>query len=207
MDRLERADYFRCGLDVLSESGVGALTIAELCRRLRVTKGSFYHHFSGMPDYVTALLAYWEHEHSRALITASTAESDPLAQTKLLIDIAVDLPHEAEAALRAWGRSTPEVATVLRRVDDARAEHLTAAAERAFEKNEHDARLAADTALAVLIGTQQRSRPVDRERLRAMLTELYRGAAPPHPHGMAHSADVPSAGAPTACPASTQKPG
>src|SRR5579884_2605293 len=59
MARANRTAYLECALDVLAESGADGLTIAELCGRLGVTKGSFYHHFAGMGEFVTALLAFW----------------------------------------------------------------------------------------------------------------------------------------------------
>lgn len=170
MDRLERADYVRCGLDVLSDSGAGFLTISELCRRLEVTKGSFYHHFADMPAFVAALLEHWEAEHSHELIARSAAETDPLTRAKVLIDIAVELPHGAEASLRAWGRSNVDVARVMSRVDAAREQHLTAANEAAG-LDEGRARRLANVAMAILIGAQHRERPVDRQQLRDMLEE------------------------------------
>ena len=71
MERLTQDDYFREALAVLDEFGSDALTIAVLCDRLDVTKGSFYHHFGGMPGFITQLLEYWEREHSVRLIKIS----------------------------------------------------------------------------------------------------------------------------------------
>ncbi len=170
MDRLERGDYFRCGLEILSDSGAGGLTISGLCGRLAVTKGSFYHHFADMPAFVTALLGYWESEHSHVLISESAAEPEPLGRAKKLIDIAVDLPHGAEASLRAWGRSNAEVARVMSRVDSAREHHLTVANE-AVGLEPRRARRLANVALAILVGAQHRGHPVDKQQLRDMLEE------------------------------------
>lgn len=167
----DRQDYFRCGLRLLAESGADGLTIAALCSELGVTKGSFYHHFGGMPGYVTALLEHWENEHSRGLIARSATDADVLRRERNLIEFAVALPHGAEAALRGWGRSNGEVAKVLARVDAAREDHVTASTVELGVPPER-ARLLAATALAVLIGEQARARPVDTARLRAMLGEL-----------------------------------
>lgn len=38
-----REAYFETGLDVLSDLGYGGLKLAEVCNRLGVTTGSFYH--------------------------------------------------------------------------------------------------------------------------------------------------------------------
>ena len=51
---VSREAYFETGLDVLSDLGYGGLKLAEVCNRLGVTTGSFYHYFSGWPDYTQA---------------------------------------------------------------------------------------------------------------------------------------------------------
>lgn len=170
MARANRSAYLESALDVLAVAGSEGLTISELCSRLGVTKGSFYHHFSGMPEFVTALLEFWEEQRSRRLIEASAAVPDPEARFKLLSDIAVGLPHEAEAALRAWGRSNIEVRAVVERVDEARERHL-AESLVLFGLPLEKAELRARIAVAILVGTQQRENPVDVERLRAMLED------------------------------------
>jgi AcrR family transcriptional regulator len=43
---VSREAYFQTGLDVLSDLGYGGLKLAEVCNRLGVTTGSFYHYFS-----------------------------------------------------------------------------------------------------------------------------------------------------------------
>ncbi|HEV7788381.1 MAG TPA: helix-turn-helix domain-containing protein [Pseudonocardia sp.] len=170
MARANRAGYLESALEVLAEAGSEGLTVSELCSRLGVTKGSFYHHFSGMPELVTALLGFWEEERSRRLIAASAAEPEPLARFKMLSNIAAELPHEAEAALRAWGRSNAEVRAVVERVDQERERHLTESLQL-FGLPADRARLRARTAIAILVGTQQREYPVDVAGLRAMLED------------------------------------
>ncbi|HEY1973811.1 MAG TPA: helix-turn-helix domain-containing protein [Pseudonocardia sp.] len=171
MARVSRVAYLEAALDVLADSGSDALTVAELCTRLGVTKGSFYHHFSGTAELVTALLAFWEEDRSQRLIAASAAEPDPAARVELLSRIAVGLPHAAEAALRAWGRSNAEVRDVVARVDSAREDHLMDSMMLAGSPPEQ-ARLRAKTAIAVLVGTQQREDPVNLATLLAMLAGL-----------------------------------
>ena len=59
---LSRSAYFDVALELLAEGGHDGLTIAALCARLGVTKGSFYHHFRDLCAFTDALLAYWEAE-------------------------------------------------------------------------------------------------------------------------------------------------
>ncbi len=46
-------------MTILAEEGIKALKIDRLCARLKVTKGSFYWHFNGMPSYRAALVQGW----------------------------------------------------------------------------------------------------------------------------------------------------
>jgi AcrR family transcriptional regulator len=171
VDRLSPDDYFREALAVLDEFGSDALTIAVLCERLDVTKGSFYHHFGGMPSFVTQLLEYWEREHSERLIKISKAQPDPTMRIFTLTDMGVGLPHGSEAAIRAWGRSNAEVAEVTARVDRRRERHLVDASV-ALGVDRPRAKVLARIGLSVLIGVQQREHPVDLKRLRQAFEEI-----------------------------------
>ena len=53
---VSREAYFETGLDVLSDLGYGGLKLAEVCNRLGVTTGSFYHYFPGWPAYTRELV-------------------------------------------------------------------------------------------------------------------------------------------------------
>jgi AcrR family transcriptional regulator len=171
LERLTPEDYFREALAILGESGSEAMTIALLCDRLDVTKGSFYHHFGGMPGFVTQLLEYWEREHSERLIKISRAQPDPTLRIFTLTEMGVGLPHASEAAIRAWGRSSPEVAQATERVDRRRERHLIEAVS-ALGIDRQRARILARIGLSLLIGVQQREHPVDLKRLRQMFDEV-----------------------------------
>jgi AcrR family transcriptional regulator len=170
-DRLTAEDYVREAFVVLSESGSEGLTIAVLCERLEVTKGSFYHHFGGMPGFVNQLLAYWESEHSERLIAISKAQPDPTLRITTLTELGVGLPHGSEAAIRAWGRSSPEVAEATARVDKRRERHVVDAVA-ALGIDRPRARVLGRIAINLLVGTQQREHPVDLKRLRQMFDEV-----------------------------------
>ena len=61
-----RESYFETGLDVLSDLGYGGLKLAEVCQRLGVTTGSFYHYFPSWSAYTQELVAHWHAGHDRA---------------------------------------------------------------------------------------------------------------------------------------------
>ncbi|MBE7188561.1 TetR/AcrR family transcriptional regulator [Jatrophihabitans endophyticus] len=171
LERLSAVDYYREAFEILGRYGSESLTIASLCERLEITKGSFYHHFGSMSGFVSGLLDFWASEHSDRLIAMSKAQPDSSLRVATLIDIGVSLPHASEAAIRAWGRSNAEVAEVTVRVDRRRERHLTDAIV-ALGIERAAARLLARMALDLLIGTQQRESPVDLKRLRAKFEEF-----------------------------------
>ena len=105
VERLDVQDYFEVGLDLLAEGGLASVTIANLCERLGVTKGSFYHHFAGGPDFQQRLLTYWSEDRVHHLIEMVESTPDPLDRITLMKRMAVELHHEAESAIRAWARS------------------------------------------------------------------------------------------------------
>lgn len=166
---LTRDHYLTAGLDLLAEGGVGAVTIAALCDRLGVTKGSFYHHFDDVSGYHEALLTSWENGTYQA-IAAARAVADSHKRLSVLKELAVAAHHEAEGAIRAWGRSYEPAATALRRVDAAREANLVESF-RAIGIPLTRARHLARIGLATLIGTQSLERPVDRKRLLAVFDE------------------------------------
>lgn len=171
MDRLSAEDYFPEALAILGEQGSQALTIAALCERLEVTKGSFYHHFGGMPGFVDQLLSYWEREHSDRLIAISKSQPDPTLRITTLTEMGVNLPHASESAIRAWGRSSPDVAAVVERVDKRRERHCTDAIA-ALGIDRPRARLLGRIAVDLLVGIQTREVPPEPKRIRQMLEEI-----------------------------------
>jgi hypothetical protein len=56
---VSRESFFEAGLDALSDLGYGGLKLAEVCNRLGVTTGSFYHYFSRWPAYTKEFVAHW----------------------------------------------------------------------------------------------------------------------------------------------------
>jgi AcrR family transcriptional regulator len=168
---LSRSAYFGVAFELLAEGGHEGLTIAALCQRLGVTKGSFYHHFRDFSAFTDALLDHWATEHASRLIALSESLSDPEERLELLQGIAVGLPHGAEAAIRAWSWSSEQVAAVQQHVDTARLSHLTSAGMQTGLP-ERRARLMALISLSVLVGMQQLERPTRLESMEDVFSEL-----------------------------------
>ena len=170
-ETLAREDYFGVALDLLAEGGPPAVTIAALCQRLGVTKGSFYHHFPNGPAFQVALLDHWEQAFGHGMADYAVRVADPGPRITLLVQLAVDLHHEAETAIRALARTDAHAAAVQARVD-ARRVAVVAETLAAVGIPADRAERLAQTGVAILVGTQQMERPVDRDGLRARLDEF-----------------------------------
>ena len=75
--------------------------------RLGVTTGSFYHYFSGWPTYTGTSIAHWMQARTVWVVEAVRTEPDPRKRIDTLIQVGMELPHGAEAAIRSWTRWTP----------------------------------------------------------------------------------------------------
>jgi AcrR family transcriptional regulator len=64
---LSTGDWERAALELIAEQGVQALAVEPLARRMGVTKGSFYWHFSGRESLLEKALARWEEHDGRNL--------------------------------------------------------------------------------------------------------------------------------------------
>jgi AcrR family transcriptional regulator len=168
-----KADYFEAGLELLAEGGAAALTIANLCDRLGVTKGSYYHHFPSQPAFHRELLDQWLVERFEQLQVQVDSIEDPLDRIELLKQLGLQVNHRAESAIRAWARTNPDVAAAQRRMDDAREQALRHAFVDAGIDDERASTLARIGA-TILVGTQSLEDPVDRDRLEALFDEYQR---------------------------------
>ena len=118
-------EYFLAALGMLDEPGTfGLLTIANLCRALSVTKGSFYHHFASWDEFVKALMAYWEQKQTERILSQSDRSQPAIRHLEDLVELASDIPHSVENAIRAWGLTEEIVAEAQKRVDDRRVAYV-----------------------------------------------------------------------------------
>lgn len=172
--RLSREDYFEVALDLLAKGGLGAVTLASMCEELKVTRGSFYYHFSGgIGDFMRQLLHYWSELVETISIdwNALTAEG----VLRAVHDRAINsMNHEAEREIRAYGRTTPETNEVVQHVDERRRTNIAKALERAGVAPA-DADALGRIGIALLIAEQQNV-PVDREAMRVMYDEYLEWA-------------------------------
>lgn len=166
-----RDDYMSVGLEVLADRGHLGLKLAEVCRRLGVTSGSFYHYFVGWPQYRRELIEHWKAEATTAHVQWVSSEPDPRRRIAHLVSVALGLNHAAEAAMRAWSCVDPDVRAVQVDVDALRHDIVLKSA-REIATDEVGAKRFADAALYLVIGYGQSTLAPDLDGLEAILLGL-----------------------------------
>ena len=122
------ADWEQAAVELIAEKGVQAVAIEPLARRMGITKGSFYWHFSNRESLLEQALHRWE-EHDSRNLNKSLGEIDQPRDRLISFFRRVGkekLTHEVYSALCA-AAGHPQVEPVLERVANRRMEHLSAA--------------------------------------------------------------------------------
>jgi AcrR family transcriptional regulator len=144
-ERLGRGDWVLEALRALANSGVEAVRVEPLAKKLGVTKGSFYWHFGDRAALLAAVLADWERRATLAIIAeVEAAGGDARERLVALFRRALAADLRLDRRVRAWATDDAAAAAVLRRVDRRRIGYL----RRLFAQMGHAKPLA--TALARL---------------------------------------------------------
>jgi AcrR family transcriptional regulator len=122
---LTASDWAEAALQLIAEAGLGALTVSALASRLGVTKGSFYWHFKGRAELLTAALARWEQRATTETMKGLDAVPDSRRRLELMLDAAAQPPRARSLyAALAEAAEDPLVRQVLNRVASARIAYL-----------------------------------------------------------------------------------
>lgn len=122
--RLGADDWVDAALDAIADSGVAAVTVEGLARKLSVTKGSFYWHFESQAALLGAALARWEARDTEGVIDAA-ASGGPRERLHALF-VAVHRPARGAALHVALSAAAdhPVVQPYLRRVSQRRIAYM-----------------------------------------------------------------------------------
>ena len=115
-------DWADAALLAAAEGGFGCISVEGLARRLEVSKGSFYWHFTGLEALLKAACARWEAAGTDETIVALESIDDPKRRLEALFEVSVErLEHLkvegaiAAAAARGDRHARPVYARVTRR--------------------------------------------------------------------------------------------
>lgn len=123
--KTDRATWLTEGFKILRAKGAGGLTIENLTRSLKKTKGSFYHHFKNREDYSRQLLEQWERSQAIEIIRDSEQEKTAEAINQTLVTLSEkSMDPKTEVAIRAWALRDPLAREFQERIDTRRVDFL-----------------------------------------------------------------------------------
>jgi AcrR family transcriptional regulator len=114
--RVSRQDWLDLGRQVLTADGPSAMTLDRLTRAAGATKGSFYHHFDGMPSFVDALLDAWFQDATEAILNELATTAPELRRARLTA-LAYGVDAALERGIRDLAERDPHIAERIEQVD------------------------------------------------------------------------------------------
>jgi AcrR family transcriptional regulator len=121
---LGREAWLNAARTALIRDGIGGVEVGKLARKLRATRGGFYWFFTSRKQLFDQLLADWEEKNTAVFKSIGRdPHANGTAEFLALCDIWLNesgYDPQWDAAVREWARIAPRVATIVRRVDDAR---------------------------------------------------------------------------------------
>jgi AcrR family transcriptional regulator len=122
-----QTDWVKAGQALLIKEGIEAVKLHRLTGQLKVSTGSFYHHFSSLDEYLAALAEFYGTEQARAIFdeARAVAGDDP----DLLLREAVGIfgrgsMRQLNIAMRAWAHHDDRAAAAVRRYDEVLMDNL-----------------------------------------------------------------------------------
>lgn len=127
--RGSREGWLEAGYQALIESGIDAVKILPLAKRLNLSRTSFYWFFEDREALLSALLDGWELRTTRPLIDSTTQYAETRAEAMLNVLTCFLAPgvfdSRLEFAVRSWSLQDENVAARIKAADLARLEALT----------------------------------------------------------------------------------
>jgi AcrR family transcriptional regulator len=149
-------DWLAAANDLLVSENVRGVQISALCLKLKVTKGSFYWHFSSREDLLRALLGSWRRRMTLNIAGRLGRLGNGAVGTLRAL---LALPRKTfsaagaaiEMSIRDWGRREKLAHDALEEVDEIRLRSF----EQSFQSlgfSARDAKLRAYIAYAIMMG-------------------------------------------------------
>jgi len=121
VERLSRERWIAEGLVVLASEGAEALVGERMAKRLGVSRGSFYWHFTNAEDFQGAVLGAWEERWTSRIVTAAQADRrTPRERLHSLIQQTGGQDAHVYAAAKRLARKQAGLTDQIKRIDDAR---------------------------------------------------------------------------------------
>jgi AcrR family transcriptional regulator len=124
--RLTAKDWIEKAESELAKSGINAVRVEPLAKKLNVTKGSFYWHFNSRKDLLDQVINQWRLRSTQAIIERLTYTTmEPVDRLRELLMLPYKRTKKIdgsnlELAIRNWAQQDNQVKSVLDEVDNHR---------------------------------------------------------------------------------------
>jgi len=120
--RVTKRQWLDMALNVLVSDGVAAVRVADLAKRLKVSKSGFYWHFRDRAELLGAMQLYWVDEFSQQTISDALALEGTL-RNRLFGLVRIIREKESgklDLAFTSWAQTDPDVRELIDRVTEMR---------------------------------------------------------------------------------------
>jgi AcrR family transcriptional regulator len=125
--QLERFDWLSSALSIFVSEGIDAVRITRLAETLKVTRGSFYWHFSNRDDLIDTLVQYWKNKNTPAILDSienpESLDDGILSFFEACVDENL-FDSRLDLALREWARRSDDIHAEVEKADQHRIEGI-----------------------------------------------------------------------------------
>ena len=163
--KVNKENWVKKGLLILKRKGITGLKIDTLAARLKVTKGSFYHHFENYEDLEKAIAESWKNDLQKSLLNAqSNSVADSLRRFYSSVNV------EEESKLRNWAQRSKHAKTAIEEIDKNRIEFLHETYTKKYSPEAAKAK--AYLEYGAFIGVQQLYEHIDQRMIKSVSNEF-----------------------------------
>jgi AcrR family transcriptional regulator len=122
--RLAAQDWTDFALKTLAREGFDALKADVLARKLGVSRGSFYWHFTDLDDFHARVIEHWRQTATEAVIADLERYQSREERVEVLLRRALGHRNALEMRMRAWADNNAAAAQAVREMDRRRREYM-----------------------------------------------------------------------------------
>lgn len=122
--RLTAQEWIDFALKTLAREGFVALKAEALARRLGVSRGSFYWHFTDLDAFHASVIEHWKLKATEAIITDIERHASRERRLSALLHHAFGHGAAVEVRMRAWAENNVAAARALGEIDRRRRGYL-----------------------------------------------------------------------------------
>lgn len=176
--RLTAEDWLNRAESELARNGITAVRVEPLAKKLNVTKGSFYWHFTGRKELLDKIIQRWRNRSTSAIIERlSGASLGPKERLKELFLLPAKRNQKGgaaalEQAIRNWSQHDRSVKEVVDEVDSHRLAFI-AGNFKSLGNDDNDAELKAMRFYCAMQGMSVLSKPHDSQKINQIFDSLF----------------------------------